>query len=116
MAANLAKPKSQTCHERKLPIVPQVLRAITQAHFDSVILRDEQVLSLQIPVQAVACVKVRHGACNIDGKAEAQSPAEVEPLIDNMRAKIAIREILGDDKDAPSSSGRLGLDSAGVVE
>ena len=61
-------------------------------------------------------MQVCHSTRDIDGEAEPKPPAEVEVLIDDVRAQIAVWEVLGDNEDASAGSRRLGLNPTRVVE
>jgi hypothetical protein len=116
LAANLAKPKSQTCQKARSQSgsIGKLFDKIV-AHLDTIILSDEQILALQVSVQTVPRMQVRDRPRYIDCETQPEPPGEVEVLIDDVAAQIAIGQILGDDED-PTPSGERRLCLSCIVE
>lgn len=72
------------------------------AHFDALVLRAQQILSLEVSVHAVASVKVGQSSGDVDGEGESEAPGEGKIAVDVL-SHVAPRHVLGNDENAVAS-------------
>ena len=66
------------------------------------ILGDEEVLSLEISVDALSLVEVIQSSRDIDRKRESKSPRERQLFVVDVRPEIPLGNEFGDDEDSLS--------------
>ena len=91
------------------------MSSVVHAHLDAIVLGNEQILSLQIAMQAISRMKISDSPRYIDCKAQSESPRKVQVLIDNVSSQVSVGQVFRDDEDS-AASGRRWLGVSCAVE